>query len=600
MVRLNKAKIKPGHEYDKYFPEPDWVDVVHKRSADLADTLDLIPFVITKYLDDTKQIVRKLGLKGLPVREACRQLWQFLYDHVPYRKDKQGTEQLRRPARSWFEREKRMDGSPGGVDCDCFTIFIATALHHLNIPCTLRVTRNNPENPAFGHIYPIVPYGNGKYYTLDVVTDSFDYEAPFLDLIDKPMELHYLSGLEDSPGSDGYDDDLYEDDDILDYTESAETVDMEDFFDGMDGDLGFLRKLRKKIKRGVKKLGKTVKKVGKKVIHVVNKLNPVTFLLRNGLLAAMKLNMFKVAERIKYAYLSEADARKRNYDMGRWGKLQDTMRKLEKIFYGAGGKPSNLRKAILSGKGNKNRDVAGLGAVYDGGYYDENSDLRTILGEDIYQDEVQRDLDSIEGLGELGEPATGAALAAASGAVASIAAILNKIGDLKKKGQEVVKDTKALIKPSSPSGSPVTPAPPVPGYTDFTPQPLPSLKPAPAASASRTYAAVLPLAPAPGSKSLPATTGANDQGGEPTDKPGFLDKIKDNPTPWLIGAGVAGLGIYAIAQSSKKKKPKGNLSGIKRKRRKTTLKGKTTGKGKTTRKRSTSRKRTTRTTLSLM
>jgi hypothetical protein len=46
----------------------------------------------------------------------------------------------------------------------------------------------------------------------------------------------------------------------------------------------------------------------KKLVSKINKINPVTVVLRNGFLAAMKLNLFKVASRIKYAYLSPEEA----------------------------------------------------------------------------------------------------------------------------------------------------------------------------------------------------------------------------------------------------------------------------------------------------
>ena len=43
--------------------------------------------------------------------------------------------------------------------------------------------------------------------------------------------------------------------------------------------------------------------------------------------------------------------------MSKFGKLKNILYKIEQIFYTAGGKPENLKKAILSGRGNKNKEV---------------------------------------------------------------------------------------------------------------------------------------------------------------------------------------------------------------------------------------------------
>lgn len=142
-----------------------------------------------------------------------------------------------------------------------------------------------------------------------------------------------------------------------------------------------------------------------KVIHVANKANPATVLLRNGVLASMKLNLFKAAQRLKWAYLSDEEARKKGIDMAKFERLKKVRAKLESIYFGSGGKPENLKNAILKGKGNRGHDVSG----FDGSY-DELSDL--------------------------GEPATGAAIASASAIIASIAGILKGIGNIFPKKEE--------------------------------------------------------------------------------------------------------------------------------------------------------------------
>ena len=139
MERLNNAHIKPGSRYDRLFRQPNWKDTIIKRSADLADTLELIPKVVKETKADTVKIGKLL--KGKTKLETCRNIWHFVYDHIPYRRDEKGKEQIRRPSRSWFERKTRKDGSPGGVDCDCYTVFISSILSNLGIDHSLRVTK---------------------------------------------------------------------------------------------------------------------------------------------------------------------------------------------------------------------------------------------------------------------------------------------------------------------------------------------------------------------------------------------------------------------------------------------------------------------------
>jgi hypothetical protein len=129
-------------------------------------------------------------------------------------------------------------------------------------------------------------------------------------------------------------------------------------------------------------------------------------LLRNGLLASMKLNIFKVAQRLKWAYLTDADAKAKGVDMSKFERLKKVRAKLEGIFFSSGGKPENLKNAILKGKGNRGHEVQG----FEG--YDD----------------------------ELGDPATGASLASATAVIASIAGILKSIGNIFPKKEGGAKD----------------------------------------------------------------------------------------------------------------------------------------------------------------
>ncbi len=348
--------------------------------------------------------------------------------------------------------------------------------------------------------------------------------------------------------------------------------------DGL-GELGFFKKIgkglrnasrfvRKKVvrpvSRGVKNAARfTTKKVVKPVVKTFNRfLNPATILLRNGFLLAMKINLMKVAERLRFGYLDDAEARRRGVNMREFAKLKKAVEKANKIYELAGGKKSNLKKAILTGKGNKDRAVAlngpGLGNPIDLDPTDEFTDPFERLVVESDPDEIEALLNasiSIEGLGEV---ATGSAIAAASGAVATVSALLNKITGVFDKAKKVkgdvtnvVNQAKSLVPDSSRSRLPSTPV------VRELPAPFPR-------SLSR-FNSQQPATNVPTTNSPSNDTGANVrrtpevQAKAPVDPPAsdenFFQKHK---TALLIGAGVivAGGGVYyAVRQSNKKEKP---------------------------------------------
>jgi hypothetical protein len=385
-----KRHIKRGAEFNHLFPKPIGEEVEIKREADVSETVAFIPQVVLETLHDTNKIAKLL--KGNTLDETCSNIWHFVYNHIQYAKDKDGVEQIRRPARAWYDRTR-------GVDCDCYTVFISSILTNLEIPHTYRITKYKNRS-YFQHIYPIVPTKNGEYITIDCVVNDYNYEEPYTEKKDTAMKLHYLNGIENEQNNQ-----------LMITEENVDTLDLmgTDDFD----DLGKIN--LKKIKEGAKK-----------ALHVVNRLNPATGLLRVGVLASMKLNLMKIAGRIRYAYLTDEQAKAKNLDMDKLQKLRKILTKLEDVFYSGGGKKENLKKAILTGKGNKDHEVSGLGMVADTTFYDENTPLNVLLS-GIYDDE------SVEGLDGLGV-VTSAAVAAASSAMAIIAGLIKQIGGMKKGG----------------------------------------------------------------------------------------------------------------------------------------------------------------------
>jgi hypothetical protein len=524
MERREEVKVRSGKEYDHLFPKALLTIITEKKNATVADTIKFIPQVVRETLFHTQQIAQVL--KAGSIRETCRNIWDFVYDHIAYKKDEDGKEQIRSPARTWHDR-----GNSMGVDCDCYTTFISSILSNLKIRHTLRITKYTEDH--FQHIYPIVPLANGTYITIDCVVRHFDYEEPYSEKKDTKMELEYLNGVYDT----------------------SKNIDAQDLLAanphlGESGDLGKLFQNINPFKStsgGGGVLDK-LKEIGHKALNVTNIINPATAILRAGVLAAMKLNVFKIAQRLKYAYLSDQDAQSKGVDMPKFQKLKSVREKIEKIYYNAGGKIEALKDAILKGRGNKGKEVSGLGQI------GTQQPLSRILGADLYNSEV------LHGLGALGEPYSAtAAITAATAALTAIALLLKSIGSIfppKKKGSEDFQNVDNATANTNASDAPSS----LDEATWDINTTTPSVQTKPAVTIKNS--ASTSLSPSGAQDFTVSPTRQTDQSSsqspavEPTaDKPpGFWEKNKKWLLPTSIGAGVLALG-YAGFRMIKKNKP---------------------------------------------
>lgn len=558
MEARTRRHIRSGTEFNNLFPKANVGNRTIRRLATVSDTVAFIPKVVRDTLSQTSGLARRL--KGKSLYDTCKNIWHFVYQHIRYQKDQQGYEQVRSPARVWHDRET-------GVDCDCYSVFISSILTNLEIPHILRITKYAQN--YFQHIYPVVPHGS-RLITMDCVTDQFDYEVPYSEKKDFPMDLQYLDGLEGNT-------------------------------------LGLFGKKKKK-KAGPVATLKTAltpgvvtpvpkapkpKKKGffKKVLNVVNKVNPVTVLLRNGVLAAMKLNIKNVAKRLRWSYLPPDKIGQHGIDPAKYQKLVTTRQKLEKIFYGAGGNPKNFKKAILSGKGNKDKAVSGLGMLPMQEWspsMNEYTPLGELLGDDIYYSENVEGMEGFGGFGELGEPISLASIGAAMGVIAGIVSALKQIGSIFKKGTPGDADFDEAQTEASENNVNASAAAQAAAQATAAA----NAAPAPASAASlptlpaqdEAYEQVVPnssttlttesnLEQEEYSNNLsPTATNSPPSGG----KQGFWDKNKKWLKPVSIGAG--GLILIAVGYKlmkgnktpAKTSSRSGSLSGLPRKRKKKT------------------------------
>jgi hypothetical protein len=512
-------QLKNGFEFNHLIPKAEVATTTVRKNADVNHTVAFIPKVVLQTLQHTSQLAPLLLADT--VHDTCKNIWQFVYNHIAYRKDKEGYEQIRSPARTWNDRKE-------GVDCDCYTTFISSILTNLQIPHTFRITKYN--RPQFQHIYPIVPTGNGKYITIDCVVDKFNYEEPFTQKQDTKMDLEYLNGLDGEEI-------IFADSTNIDATDLIGNEEM------LLGELG----RRRHANNSPSIRGKP--KILNKVLHTVNKANPATVLLRNGVLASMKLNLFGVAQKLKWAYLSDAEATKRNIIPSKFTKLKAVRAKLESIFFGAGGQPENLKNAILRGKGNKGNEVSGFGEL------NEYSSLSELLGYEY---------DGIDGLGE---PATGAAIASASAVIGAIAALMKSIGNIfPAKNAEGASDFAENSAEKSPTSEvAISESKTVPPSITAEGKANPESNVAPSTNENGNAEIALKVADGNGAENADAKT--------PTNENGMWEKNKKWLKPTLIGVGSLGviyLGYKAMSGGATAKpttaKTK-SLNGVRRRRK---------------------------------
>jgi hypothetical protein len=575
-----KRNIKSGKEYDHLFPEAAGNNATIRKNANVYHTVAFIPKVVNETLYQTKALANQLNRNN--IYETCKNIWHFVYQHINYKKDAPGYEQIRSPARAWHDRFT-------GVDCDCYSVFISSILSNLGIPHILRITKYHRD--YFQHIYPVVPFQNG-FITIDCVTDQFNYEVPFSEKKDYPMDLQYLNGFE-NPNT------MYESGDgMAELGRILQKRMGQTSKKSAPAKKGFKPSLLKKSLPGLlkkKKLalpaqddpaanpvtlenqnplpdGNTKPKKKKflgKMLNVVNKVNPATVLLRNGILASMKLNVRNVAARLRWSYLSPQQASAKSIDPVKFQKLLNARMKLEKIFFGAGGNPKNLKKAILSGKGNKDKAVNGFDGfgmlVLEGvQYMNEYTSMPELLGTEIYEDE---NVNGMEGFGELGEPITLSSIAAAAGVIAGIVAMLKDVGNI---FQKKTKDAEDFDETKNEEADKNAPVPPPTATPSILPPALPTVTIKENVDVTEnTVKTIAPPADEPSNavvikstpetipaeiknEAAPATTASNnvannDNADNTGDNPGFWEKNKK----WLkpVAIGVGGLTIIGIGYS---------------------------------------------------
>jgi hypothetical protein len=89
----------------------------------------------------------------------------------------------------------------------------------------------------------------------------------------------------------------------------------------------------------------------KNTANTLVKYNPASIAVRAGILLAMKTNLFSIAEKLKWAYLTEDEAKTHGFDIAEWKNVKKQLQKAEQLYVNIlQGNNEDFKKAILTGK----------------------------------------------------------------------------------------------------------------------------------------------------------------------------------------------------------------------------------------------------------
>lgn len=138
-----------------------------------SDVVTNVVYYYDRWKDQPREIVK--NLQNLNTEDKCWSIFDYLIKNVRYKEDIAGYQYIKSPARLLAD---------GEGDCKSMTIFIASCLHCLGIPHTIRFV-NFDGGKQYTHVYPIAYDTNGQSIILDAVERDednmpvFDYARPY-------------------------------------------------------------------------------------------------------------------------------------------------------------------------------------------------------------------------------------------------------------------------------------------------------------------------------------------------------------------------------------------------------------------------------------
>ena len=111
-----------------------------------------------EFKEQPRELVSDIqGIGGLSVDDKCQAVFGYMVNNTQYRLDDEGVQMIKSPARLIAD---------GCGDCKSYTMFIASCLHCLDIPCIVRFV-NFDGGKQYTHVYPVAIDEQGNEIPLD-------------------------------------------------------------------------------------------------------------------------------------------------------------------------------------------------------------------------------------------------------------------------------------------------------------------------------------------------------------------------------------------------------------------------------------------------
>lgn len=124
-----------------------------------GDIVDCWKECYEQFKDQPKNLVKRLSgcIGELGIDRKCQAIFGYMVKHTYYRLDDDGVQMIKSPARL-------IDDGCG--DCKSYTMFIASCLHCLGIPCIVRFV-NFDGGSQYTHVYPVAIDEYGQEIPMD-------------------------------------------------------------------------------------------------------------------------------------------------------------------------------------------------------------------------------------------------------------------------------------------------------------------------------------------------------------------------------------------------------------------------------------------------
>lgn len=190
VVNQGVRPIKSGQEFNHLIDTSKVKFTSTFQEGSVDDTVTIMCEIIKEHHLQVKDLAT--SLKKNTRIATLQSIWDFVFNHIQYKRDKQGVEQLSTPARIWLNRSTPNTPS----DCDDHSLFVGSILYCLGIPFTIRIA--GYEGKTFSHVYVVA--GD---VCMDTVLHRFNCEAEYTSKKDRKMQIETLQGADTNPANVG-------------------------------------------------------------------------------------------------------------------------------------------------------------------------------------------------------------------------------------------------------------------------------------------------------------------------------------------------------------------------------------------------------------